>query len=56
MLILFRKLNHQEVVEEDRRSKLPKNEEARKRKAEYIVKVRRYRLTYLILAQSVYEY
>jgi len=33
-----RKLNHQEVVEEDRRSKLPKNEEARKRKAEYIVK------------------
>jgi len=33
-----RKLNHQEVVEEDRRSKLPKNEEARKRKAEYVVK------------------
>ena len=56
MLILFRKLNHQEVVEEDRRSKLPKNEEARKRKAEYIVKVRRYRLTYLRLARSVNEY
>jgi len=33
-----RKLNHQEVVEEDRRNKEPKNEEARKRKAEYIIK------------------
>merc|ERR1719462_742806 len=33
-----RKLNHQEVVEEDRRNKEPKNEEARKRRAEYIVK------------------
>jgi len=33
-----RKLNHKEVVEEDRRNKEPKNEEARKRRAEYIVK------------------
>lgn len=33
-----RKLNHQEVVEEDRRNKEPKNEEARKRKAAYILK------------------
>jgi len=33
-----RKLNHQEVVEEDRRSKEPKNMEARKRRAEYILK------------------
>ena len=35
----FRKLNHKEVVEEDRRNKEPKNEEARKRRAEYIIKV-----------------
>ncbi len=33
-----RKLNHQEVVEEDRRSKEPKNMEARKRRAEYLLK------------------
>merc|ERR1711915_254521 len=33
-----RKLNHQEVVEEDRRAKEPKNMEARKRRAEYILK------------------
>lgn len=33
-----RKLNHQEVVEEDRRNKEPKNMEARKRRAEYILK------------------
>ena len=33
-----RKLNHQEVVEEDRRTKEPKNMEARKRRAEYILK------------------
>eukprot|EP00088_Acartia_fossae_P010918 TRINITY_DN15479_c0_g1_i12.p1 TRINITY_DN15479_c0_g1~~TRINITY_DN15479_c0_g1_i12.p1 ORF type:complete len:248 (-),score=96.06 TRINITY_DN15479_c0_g1_i12:34-777(-) len=33
-----RKLNHKEVVEEDRRNKEPKNEEARKRRAEYIIK------------------
>jgi len=33
-----RKLNHKEVVEEDRRNKEPKNEEARKRRAEYILK------------------
>jgi pre-mRNA-splicing factor SYF2 len=32
-----RKLNHQEVVEEDRRAKEPKNMEARKRRAEYIL-------------------
>ena len=30
-----RKLNHAEVVEEDRRNKLPANWEARKRKAEW---------------------
>jgi hypothetical protein len=36
-LFLFRKLNHQEVVEEDRRHKEPKNMEARKRRAEYIL-------------------
>lgn len=35
---MFRKLNHQEVVEEDRRNKEPKNMEARKRRAEYILK------------------
>jgi hypothetical protein len=35
--LLFRKLNHQEVVEEDRRNKEPKNMEARKRRAEYIL-------------------
>jgi len=33
-----RKLNHTEVVEEDRRNKEPKNMEARKRRAEYILK------------------
>jgi len=33
-----RKLNHQEVVEEDRRVKEPKNTDARKRRAEYILK------------------
>merc|ERR1712079_845128 len=33
-----RKLNHQEVVEEDRRNKEPKNMEARRRRAEYILK------------------
>jgi len=33
-----RKLNHQEVVEEDRRAKEPKNMDARKRRAEYILK------------------
>jgi len=33
-----RKLNHKEVVEEDRRNKEPKNEEARKRRAEYVLK------------------
>jgi len=32
-----RKLNHQEVVEEDRRTKEPKNMEARRRRAEYIL-------------------
>jgi hypothetical protein len=37
-LLMFRKLNHQEVVEEDRRNKEPKNMEARKRRAEYILK------------------
>ena len=30
-----RKLNHEEMVEEDRRNKLPANWEARKRKAEW---------------------
>ena len=30
-----REANHAEVVEEDKRSKLPKNYEARKRRAEY---------------------
>ena len=30
-----RKLNHAEVVEEDKRNKLPANWEARKRKAEW---------------------
>ena len=39
IILVFRKLNHKEVVEEDRRNKEPKNEEARKRRAEYIVKV-----------------
>ena len=33
-----RKINHQEVVEEDRRNKEPKNMEARRRRAEYILK------------------
>jgi len=33
-----RKLNHTEVVEEDRRNKEPKNMDARKRRAEYILK------------------
>eukprot|EP00092_Neocalanus_flemingeri_P009656 GFUD01010397.1.p1 GENE.GFUD01010397.1~~GFUD01010397.1.p1 ORF type:complete len:250 (-),score=96.85 GFUD01010397.1:66-815(-) len=33
-----RKLNHQEVVEEDRRDKEPANMDARKRRAEYILK------------------
>ncbi|XP_075236497.1 pre-mRNA-splicing factor syf2 [Lycorma delicatula] len=32
-----RQLNHQEVVEEDKRNKLPANWEARKRKAEWIL-------------------
>ena len=32
-----RKLNHQEVVEEDRRNKEPKNMEARRRRAEYVL-------------------
>jgi len=32
-----RKLNHAEVVEEDRRAKEPKNMEARKRRAEYVL-------------------
>ncbi|CAH0389087.1 unnamed protein product [Bemisia tabaci] len=32
-----RQLNHQEVVEEDKRNKLPSNWEARKRKAEWIL-------------------
>lgn len=32
-----RQLNHQEVVEEDKRNKLPNNWEARKRKAEWIL-------------------
>ena len=39
IILVFRKLNHKEVREEDRRNKEPKNEEARKRRAEYIVKV-----------------
>jgi len=33
-----RKINHQEVVDEDKRAKEPKNMEARKRRAEYILK------------------
>ena len=33
-----RKLNHQEVIEEDRRAKEPKNMEARKKRAEYLLK------------------
>ena len=33
-----RKMNHQEVVEEDRRNKEPKNMEARKKRAEYVLK------------------
>jgi len=32
-----RQLNHQEVVQEDRRNKEPKNMEARKRRAEYVL-------------------
>ena len=32
-----RKLNHKEVVEEDKRNKLPTNWEARKRKAEWVL-------------------
>ncbi len=43
IILVFRKLNHKEVVEEDRRNKEPKNEEARKRRAEYIVKVSTFR-------------
>jgi len=35
--ILFRKLNHKEVAEEDMRKKLPKNYEAMRRKAEWEV-------------------
>ena len=33
-----RTLNHREVVEEDRRNKEPKNMEARKKRAEYVLK------------------
>lgn len=33
-----RSLNHSEVVEEDRRKQEPKNQEARKRRAEYELK------------------
>ena len=33
-----RRLNHAEVVEEDRRSKEPKNADQRKRRAEYILR------------------
>jgi len=36
-----RKLNHQEVVEEDRRAKEPKNMEARKRRAEFLLEEER---------------
>ena len=32
-----RKINHQEVVEEDRRNKEPKNMDARRKRAEYIL-------------------
>lgn len=32
-----RQLNHKEVVEEDKRNKLPANWEARKRRAEWIL-------------------
>ena len=32
-----RQMNHQEVVEEDKRNKLPPNWEARKRQAEWIL-------------------
>lgn len=35
-----RKLNHEELVEEDRRSSLPSNHEARKRRAEWQVEVK----------------
>ena len=30
-----RELNHEQIVEEDKRAKLPKNYEARKRRAEW---------------------
>ena len=33
-----RTLNHREVVEEDRRNKEPKNMEARKKRADYVLK------------------
>ncbi len=45
IILVFRKLNHKEVREEDRRNKEPKNEEARKRRAEYIVKVSTFTIT-----------
>ena len=32
-----RQINHSEVIEEDRRAKEPKNMEARKRRAEYLL-------------------
>jgi pre-mRNA-splicing factor SYF2 len=38
-----RQMNHQEVVEEDRRSKLPPNWEARKRQAEWVIEDERKR-------------
>ena len=47
--LYWRKLNHQEVVEEDRRNKEPKNEEARKRRAEYVLKVNPRNFSFLIL-------
>jgi len=38
-----RQMNHQEVVEEDRRNKLPPNWEARKRQAEWVLEDERKR-------------
>ena len=50
--LYWRKLNHQEVVEEDRRNKEPKNEEARKRRAEYVLKVNPRNFSFLILIRQ----
>lgn len=47
-----RKLNHKEVVEEDRRAKLPTNWEARQKRAEYEIETlqkRKVSILYVVL-------